>query len=92
MGISEWSDDQAKGKMAIQFDNGEEWLVELRGSGWIKDCKEGKSWRMKKLGGLSSLEVKKERESRERFAKTVAQNSPQKWVGFSMRGMADVRS
>ena len=31
LGISEWSDDQAKGKMAIQFDNGEEWLVELRG-------------------------------------------------------------
>ena len=62
MGISEWSDDQAKGKMAIQFDNGEEWLVELRGSGWIKDCKEGKSWRMKKLGGLTSLDVKKERD------------------------------
>ena len=34
--------------MAIQFDNGEEWLVELSGSGWIKDCKEGKSWRIKK--------------------------------------------
>ena len=43
LGISEWSDDQAKGKMAIQFDNGEKWLVELRGSGWIKDCTEGKS-------------------------------------------------
>ena len=56
LGISEWSDDQAKGKMAIQFDNGEEWLVELRGSGWIKDCKEGKSWRMKKLGGLTSVD------------------------------------
>jgi hypothetical protein len=39
LGISEWSDDQAKGKMAIQSDNGEAWLVELRGSGWIKDCK-----------------------------------------------------
>ena len=23
LGISEWSDDQAKGKMAIQFDNGD---------------------------------------------------------------------
>ena len=34
LGISEWSDDQAKGKMAIQFDNGEKWLVEQRGSGW----------------------------------------------------------
>ena len=44
--------------MAIQFDNGEtEWLVELRGSGWIKDCEEGKSWRMKTLGGLTSLDV-----------------------------------
>ena len=48
--------------MAIQFDNGEAWLVELSGSGWIKDCKEGKSWRMKKLGGLTSLDVKKERD------------------------------
>ena len=78
----EWSDDQAKGKMAIQFDNGEEWLVELRGSGWIKDCKEGKSWRMKKLGGLTSLDVKKERDKkwgrRERFVKIVDQNSLQK--------------
>jgi len=43
LGISNWSDEQAKGKMAIQFNNGEQWLVELRGSGWIKDCKEGKS-------------------------------------------------
>ena len=31
--------------MAIQFDNGEKWLVEMRGSGRIKDCTEGKSWR-----------------------------------------------
>ena len=30
--------------------------------GWIKDCKEGKSWRMKELGGLTSLDVKRERE------------------------------
>merc|ERR1712139_61085 len=40
LGIMDWSDEEAKGKMAIQFDS-EEWLVELRGSGWIKDCKEG---------------------------------------------------
>ena len=33
LGISEWSDDQVKGKLAIQFDNGEKWLAELRGSG-----------------------------------------------------------
>ena len=65
LGILEWSDDQAKGKMAIQFDNGEKWLVELRGSGWIKDCKEGKCWRRRKrLGGLTSLEVKKERDEK----------------------------
>ena len=64
LGISEWSDDQAKGKVAIQFDNGDKWLVELRGSGWIKDCTEGKSWRMKKFGGLTSLEVKKERDKK----------------------------
>ena len=61
LGISEWSDEQAKGKMAIQFDNGDKWLVELRGSGWIKDCTEAKSWRMRKFGGLTSLEVKRER-------------------------------
>ena len=82
LGISERSDDQAKGKMAIQFDNGEEWLVELRGSGWIKDRKEVKSWRMKKLGGLTSLDVKIERDKkwgrRERFVKIVVQNSLQK--------------
>ena len=50
--------------MAIQFDNGDKWLVELRASEWIKDCKEGKSWRMKKLGGLTSLDVKKERDKK----------------------------
>ena len=33
LGILEWSDDQAKGKMVIQSDNGDKWLVELRGSG-----------------------------------------------------------
>ena len=59
LGISDWSDEQAKGKMAIQFDNGEEWLVDQRGSGWIKECTEGKSWRMKKFEGLTSLDVKK---------------------------------
>ena len=46
LGISEWSDDQAKGKMAIQFDNGEEWLVELRGSGWRRKILEDEeAWR-----------------------------------------------
>ena len=70
--------------MAIQFDNGEKWLVEQRGSGWIKDCTEGKSWRMKRFGGLTSLDVKKERDKkkkwgrRERFVKIVDQNSLQK--------------
>ena len=49
-------------KMAIQFDNGDQWRVELRGSGWSKDCKEGKSWRMKKVGGLTLLDVKKARD------------------------------
>ena len=42
-----------------------------------------KPWKMKKLGGLTSLDVKKEREikkwgSRERFVKIVDQNSLQK--------------
>ena len=59
LGISDWSGEQAKGKMAIQFDNGDQWRVERRGSGWIKDFKQGKSWRMKKFGGLTSLDVKK---------------------------------
>ena len=52
--------------MAIQFDNGEKWLVEQRGSGWIKDCTKGMSWRMKKLGGLTSLDVKKWRGKKNR--------------------------
>ena len=47
-----------------------------------KGCTEGKSWRMKKLGGLTSLDVKKERDKkmgrRERFVKIVDQNSLQK--------------
>ena len=30
LGILEWSDEQAKGKMAIPFDDGEPWLVEQR--------------------------------------------------------------
>ena len=48
--------------MALQFDNEDQWLVELRGSGRIKDCKEGKSWRMREFGGLTSLDVKKARD------------------------------
>ena len=60
------------------------------------DCTEGKSWRMKKFGGLTSLDVKKEGDKkwgrRVRFAKIVVQNSCQKWVGFNMSGVADVKS
>ena len=78
LGISEWSDDQSKRKMA-QFDNGEKWLVELRESGWIKDRKEGKPWRMKKLRGMTSLDVKKEKDKKwgrkEKFVKIVGLNS-----------------
>ena len=74
LGISEWSDDQSKGKMAIQFDNGEAWLVELSGSGWIKDSKEGKSWRMKKLGGLTSLDVKIERDKKMGKKRKICEN------------------
>jgi len=33
LGILGWSDEQAKRKMGIQFENGDKWLVELRGSG-----------------------------------------------------------
>ena len=81
MGISEWSDEQPKGKVVIQFDNGEKWLLELGGSGWIKNCKEGKSWRMKKLGGLASLDFKKERDKwgrKENIVKIVDPNLRQK--------------
>ena len=60
--------------MAIQFDNGEAWLVELRGSGWIKDCKEGKSWRTKKLGGLTSLDVKIERDKKMGKKRKICEN------------------
>ena len=59
--ISDWSDEQAKRKMAIQFNIGKKWIVQLRGT-WIKDCKEGKSWRMQKFGGLTSLDVKNPRD------------------------------
>ena len=60
--------------MAIQFDNGEAWLVELSGSGWIKDSKEGKSWRMKKLGGLTSLDVKIERDKKMGKKRKICEN------------------
>ena len=49
LGIPDWSNEQAKAKMAIQCDNGDQWLIELRGSGQIKDCKEGKSWKVNEV-------------------------------------------
>ena len=65
-----------------------------RGSFCYEDCAEGKSWRMK-FGGLTSLNVKKERDKKmgKKAQKCdVAQNSIQKWVGFNMSGVADVKS
>ena len=51
---------------------------------------------MKKLGGLTSLDVKKARHKkwgrREQFVTIVVLNSLQKWVGFNMWGVADVKS
>ena len=41
LGISQWSDEQVKRKMAIQFDNGDKWLVDLRGS-WSDEQAKGK--------------------------------------------------
>ena len=80
--------------MAIQFDNGEEWLAELRGSGWIKDCKEGKSWRMKKLGGLTSL-VKKERDKKMGKKGKICENCGSEIASevgcLQMSGVADVK-
>ena len=60
--------------MTIQFDIGDKWLVVLRASGWIKDCTEGKSWRMKKFGGLTSLEVKKERDEKKGKTGNICEN------------------
>ena len=45
-----WNDEEAKGKMVIKLDDGEEWIVEVRGGGWIKDCESGRKIRMKRLG------------------------------------------
>ena len=33
LGIEQWNDEEAKGKMVIKLDDGEEWIVEVRGGG-----------------------------------------------------------
>ena len=66
LGIQQWKDEEVKGKMAIKLSEGdtreeeeEEWLVEMRGGGWILECKSGRKFRMTKLGCLRSLSAKK---------------------------------
>ena len=67
LGIEKWEDEETKGKMAIKMEDGgeEEMLIEVRGSGWVKDCESGRSIRMKRLGRLRSLSAKKEKEKKE---------------------------
>ena len=64
LGIGQWNDEEAKGKMVIKLDDGEEWIVEVRGGGWIKDCESGRKIRMKRLGCLRSLKAKKEKDKK----------------------------
>ena len=64
LGIDQWNDEEAKGKMVIKLDDGEEWIVEVRGGGWIKDCESGRKIRMKRLGCLRSLKAKKENDKK----------------------------
>ena len=64
LGIGQWNDEEAKGKMVIKLDDGEEWIVEVRGGGWIKDCESGRKIRVKKLGCLRSLSAKKEKDKK----------------------------
>ena len=73
LGIQQWKDEEVKGKMAIKLSEGdtreeeeEEWLVEVRGGGWILECKSGRKFRMTKLGCLRSLSAKKVKEKKEK--------------------------
>ena len=68
-GIEKWTDEEAKGKMAIKMDNGEELLGEEKKGGWFGAC-DGKGGvtnsRMKKLGMEQSLKAKKEKEGKKK--------------------------
>ena len=50
--------------MVIKLDDGEQWIVEVRGGGWIKDCESGWKIRMKTLGCLRSLKTKTEKDKK----------------------------
>ena len=41
LGIEQWNDEEAKGKMVIKLDDGEEWMVEVRGVDGSKIVKVG---------------------------------------------------
>ena len=66
--IESWEDEEVKGKMAIKLDDGEELLVEMRGGGWVMDCKNvcRRKLRMTRLGRLQSLSEKREKEKKKK--------------------------
>ena len=67
----QWGDEEAKGKMAIKMDDGAEWLIEVRGGGWIMECESGKKFRMTRLGCLRSLNAKKEKDRKSKKKEKV---------------------
>ena len=69
LGIEKWTDEEAKGKMAIKMDDEEELLGEEKKGGWFSAC-DGKGgvtkYRLKKLGIERSLKAKKEKEGKKK--------------------------
>ena len=60
LGIGGWSDEEAKEKMAIKMDDGEELLGEVNGGGWFGAHKVGggvANLRLKQLGLEESLSM-----------------------------------
>ena len=71
LGITQWGDEEAKGKMAIKMDDGAEWLIEVRGGGWIMECESGKKFRMTMLGCVRSLNAKKEKDKKSKKKRKI---------------------
>ena len=69
LGIEKWTDEEAKGKMAIKMDDEEELLGEEKKGGWFKAC-DGKggvtNYRLKKMAIERSLKAKKEKEGKKK--------------------------
>ena len=67
LGIGGWSDEEAKEKMAIKMDDGEELLGEVNGGGWFGAHKVGggvANLRLKQLGLEESLSIRKKKKKR----------------------------